>query len=114
MSTLSERLRCSTHMTPRALQMLFAWYDHHLYQFRYDNRRFEAPESALLASSSPVLRPSAGASICTRLPPAAAPAHARTSPCTAPPATAVRVSCDAAPPQARQLRYCSHTVRIRN
>lgn len=32
------------HELHRAIQMLFDWYDYHLYQFEIDGRRFEAPD----------------------------------------------------------------------
>jgi hypothetical protein len=37
--------RSSTlHELHRAIQVLFDWYDYHLYQFEIDGRRFEAPD----------------------------------------------------------------------
>src|SRR5699024_3077983 len=32
------------HELHRAIQMLFDWYDYHLYQFEIDGRRFEVPD----------------------------------------------------------------------
>jgi hypothetical protein len=36
--------RASLHQLHRIIQILFSWYDYHLYEFAFDGRRFEAPD----------------------------------------------------------------------